>query len=134
QLYTLSNGRITATITNYGGRIVSLLVPDKRGNPVDVVLGYRDLSYYRQAGEAYFGALVGRYGNRIANGRFLLDGETYQLEVNEGQHTLHGGKNGFSGKVWEVQEAAADSLVLRYVSEDGEAGFPGRLETTVVYR
>src|SRR5690606_39647316 len=107
KLYTLSNGHITATITNYGGRVVSLQVPDKQGNPVDVVLGYQDLSYYRQAGEAYFGALVGRYGNRIANGRFSLDGETYQLEVNEAPDTLPGGENGFSGKVWEVREATA---------------------------
>ena len=134
RLYTLSKGAVTATITNYGGRVVSLVVPDKQGNPVDVVLGYQDLAHYRQAGEAYFGATIGRYGNRIANGRFTLDGETYALEVNDGANTLHGGKNGFSAKVWEVEQATADSLVLHYVGRDGEAGFPGCLETTVVYR
>jgi len=134
KLYTLSNDELTVTITNYGARIVSLQVPDRQGKPVDVVLGYRDLSHYRQEGEAYFGAIVGRYGNRIAGGRFSLDGQVYQLELNDGPNTLHGGKNGFSGKVWEVQQATADSLVMRYIAYDGEAGFPGRLEATVTYR
>lgn len=134
KLYTLSNDELTVTITNYGARIVSLQVPDRQGKRVDVVLGYRDLSYYQQEGEAYFGAVVGRYGNRIASGRFSLDGQVHQLELNDGPNTLHGGKNGFSGKVWEVQQATADSLVLRYIAGDGEAGFPGRLEATVIYR
>lgn len=133
RLYTLTNGTAVAAITNYGARVVSLHVPDKNGNLVDVVLGYKDLASYRQPGEGFYGAIVGRYGNRIAQGRFALDGEQYQLELNDGPNTLHGGTNGFSTKVWEVKHVTDSSLELQYLSPDGDAGYPGKLEATVVY-
>ncbi len=133
KLYTLTNGHAVAAITNYGARVVSLHVPDKENNLVDVVLGYRDLALYQQAGEGFYGAVVGRYGNRIAKGQFELDGEPYQLELNDGPNTLHGGTNGFFGKVWEVKHVTDSSLELQYVSPDGDAGYPGELTATVVY-
>lgn len=133
KLYTLSNGGVVAAITNYGARVVSLHVPDANGDPVDVVLGYKDLASYRQLAGDYFGAIVGRYGNRIADGQFELDGQQYQLELNDGPNSLHGGTNGFFGKVWEVKHVTDSSLELQYVSPDGDAGYPGTLEATVVY-
>lgn len=133
RLYTLTNGTVVAAITNYGARVVSLHVPDKNGNLVDVVLGYKDLASYRQPGEGFYGAVVGRYGNRIAQGRFTLDGEQYQLELNDGPNTLHGGTNGFFAKAWKVKHVTDSSLELQYLSPDGDAGYPGKLEATVVY-
>ncbi|GGG76050.1 aldose 1-epimerase [Parapedobacter pyrenivorans] len=133
KLYTLTNGTAIAAISNYGARVISLHVPDKNGNLVDVVLGYKDLAAYRQPGEGFYGAVVGRYGNRIAKGQFELEGQQYQLELNDGPNTLHGGTNGFFGKVWEVQHVTDSSLALQYVSPDGDAGYPGKLEATVKY-
>lgn len=133
KLYTLTNGTAIAAISNYGARVISLHVPDKNGNLVDVVLGYKDLAAYRQPGEGFYGAVVGRYGNRIAKGQFELEGQQYQLELNDGPNTLHGGTNGFFGKVWEVQHVTDSSLALQYVSPDGDAGYPGKLEATVTY-
>ncbi|WP_257666358.1 aldose epimerase family protein [Parapedobacter tibetensis] len=133
KLYTLTNGVAVATITNYGARVVSLHVPDKHADLVDVVLGYTDLAAYRQPGEGFYGAIVGRYGNRIAKGQFELEGQQHQLELNDGTNTLHGGTNGFFAKVWEVKSVTDSSLELQYVSPDGDAGYPGKLETTVVY-
>ena len=133
KLYTLTNGEVVAAITNYGARVVSLHVPDQHGDLVDVVLGYADLSAYQQPGEGFYGAVVGRYGNRIAKGQFELDGQPYQLELNDGPNTLHGGTNGFFAKVWEVKHATDSSLELQYISPDGDAGYPGTLETTVTY-
>ncbi|SKB84299.1 aldose 1-epimerase [Parapedobacter luteus] len=133
KLYTLSNGTAVAAITNYGARVVSLHVPDKNGDLVDVVLGYKDLTAYRQPGEGFYGAVVGRYGNRIAKGQFELNGQQYQLELNDGPNTLHGGTNGFFAKVWEVKHVTDSSLELQYASPDGDAGYPGKLVSTVVY-
>jgi len=133
QLYTLTNGTATAAITNYGARIISLHVPDKNGELVDVVLGYKDLATYRKPGEGFYGAIVGRYGNRIAKGQFELEGQQYQLELNDGPNTLHGGTNGFFMKVWEVKHATDSSLELQYLSPDGDAGYPGKLDVTVTY-
>jgi len=133
KLYTLTNGEVVAAITNYGARVVSLHVPDQNGDLVDVVLGYGDLSAYRQPDDGFFGAIVGRYGNRIAKGKFELDGQQYQLEVNNGPNTLHGGTNGFFGKVWEVKHVTDSSLELQYISPDGDAGYPGTLKATVTY-
>ena len=110
KLYTLTNGEMVAAITNYGARIVSLHVPDQNGDLVDVVLGYEDLANYRQPGEGFYGAVVGRYGNRIARGQFALDGQQHQLELNDGPNTLHGGTNGFFAKVWEVKHASDSSI------------------------
>jgi len=133
KLYTLTNGTAVAAITNYGARVISLHVPDQNGNLVDVVLGYKDLASYRQPGEGFYGAIVGRYGNRIAKGQFELEGQRYQLELNNGPNTLHGGTNGFFAKVWEVKHVTDSSLELQYVSPDGDAGYPGKLEATVTY-
>ncbi len=132
-LYTLTNGQSVAAITNYGARIVSLHVPDKDGNLVDVVLGYQDLAHFQDPDEGFYGAVVGRYGNRIAEGKFAIGGEAYQLEVNNGPNSLHGGYNGFFAKAWEVTHVSDSSIVLRYLSPDGDAGYPGALETSVTY-
>ncbi len=130
-LYTLDNGKIQASITNFGATVVSLIVPDKNGKKTDVVLGYDNPADY-QAGSSYFGAIVGRYGNRIAKGQFTLDGHQYTLAKNDGPNTLHGGKSGFSNKVWNAEQVG-DTLQLTYVSKDGEEGFPGTLTATVTY-
>ncbi len=132
-LYTLSNGDAVAAITNYGARVVGLHVPDRDGNLVDVVLGYQDLAHFQDPSEGFYGAVVGRYGNRIAKGQFTLNGETFQLEVNNGPNSLHGGNSGFFSKVWEVVRSTENSIELRYLSPDGDAGYPGALETTVTY-
>jgi aldose 1-epimerase len=124
-----------ARITNYGGILVSLLIPDKSNKPGDVVLGYDSLSSYLKA-TSYFGAIVGRYGNRIGKGRFTLEGKEYALNVNDGHNTLHGGLKGFDKVVWEADEstpATQPSLSLSYLSRDGEEGFPGSLKASVVY-
>jgi aldose 1-epimerase len=135
-LYTLRNkSGMEARITNYGGIVVSLLVPDKSNKPGDVVLGYDSLSSYLK-GTSYFGAIVGRYGNRIAKARFTLEGKEYALNVNDGHNTLHGGLKGFDKVVWEADEstpATQPSLSLSYLSRDGEEGFPGSLNAGVVY-
>ncbi|MGH9529786.1 MAG: aldose epimerase family protein [Terriglobales bacterium] len=135
-LYTLTNAKgMQVAITNFGGTIVSIKVPDKNGNIADVVLGYDDVSGY-QGGKAYFGATIGRYGNRIAKGKFTLDGKTYQLPLNDGPNTLHGGIKGFSQRVWtakDVSGPAGQALQLTYLSKDGEEGFPGNLHVKVVF-
>ncbi len=133
-LYVLKNKTgAEVAITNYGGRVVSLLVPDKNNQFKDVVLGYDNLKSYQKKGEAFFGALIGRYGNRIANGKFILDGRTYDLELNDGVNTLHGGFNGFWSKVWGAKKVDDQTLELSYLSKDGEAGYPGNLNVKVTY-
>jgi aldose 1-epimerase len=135
-LYTLRNASgMEARITNYGGIIVSLKVPDRKGSLGDVVLGYDSLSSYVKA-NPYFGCLIGRYGNRIASGKFSLGGTEYTLAVNNAPNHLHGGNRGFDKVVWTVQEPESvpgKSLVLTYTSRDGEEGYPGKLEARVVY-
>ncbi|MFD2743070.1 MULTISPECIES: aldose epimerase family protein [Sphingobacterium] len=132
-LYTISNGTITAAITNYGARVVSLLVPDNQGNPVDVVLGYKDLENYQKKGEGFYGAIVGRFGNRIAKGQFKLDDKPFQLELNDGVNTLHGGETGYYTKVWTVSKITDNSIELHLLSPDGDAGYPGALDIYVTY-
>lgn len=137
-LYTLVNKRgMQASLMTYGGIMFSLYVPDRYGNPVDVLLGYPTLQEYVSTGnKPYFGALLGRYANRIANGRFTLDGTTYQLSVNDGKNTLHGGVRGFDKRVWEAEEVVRDGsvgLLLSYLSPDGEEGFPGTLSVKAMY-
>jgi aldose 1-epimerase len=133
-LYTLQNkDGARATITNFGGRLVSLWVKDNKDQLVDVVLGHDDLKSYQKAKEYFFGALIGRYGNRIAKGKFSLEGKAYQLEVNDGKNTLHGGANGFYKKVWDGKQTDAHTLELTYLSKDGEAGYPGNLQVKVTY-
>jgi aldose 1-epimerase len=133
-LYMLKNKNgMQAAITNYGGRLVSLLVKDKNDQWVDVVLGHDDLKTYQDNKENYFGALIGRYGNRIAKGKFTLEGKEYKLEVNDGVNTLHGGLNGFNKKVWDAKQVNDHTLELTYLSKDGEAGYPGNLTVKVTY-
>ncbi len=135
-LYTLDNqSGLKVSITNYGGIITSIEFPDKNGKAGDVVLGYDTLDQYI-ANNPYFGAIVGRYANRIARGQFSLDGKTYKLAVNNGKNALHGGLKGFDKVVWEAEEfsdSARQGLVLKYTSPDGEEGYPGNLKVKVVY-
>jgi aldose 1-epimerase len=134
ELFVLKNSsNFQVAITNYGGRIVSMLVPDKDGKPVDVVLGYDSLKSFQKPKEPFFGALIGRYGNRIAKGKFAIDGKNYQLDINDGVNTLHGGFNGFYAKVWDAKQVSPKSLELSYKSKDGEGGYPGNLTVKVVY-
>ena len=141
QLFTLTNAHgLKATISNFGGTLTSLLVPDKTGKLGDVILGFDNVSGYQSAAfrksNPYFGALIGRYGNRIAKGKFVLDGKAYQLATNNGVNTLHGGKIGFDQKVWQATpgtSADGPTLTLKYLSKDGEEGYPGNLNVTVVY-
>ena len=133
-LYFLKNKNgMQAAITNYGGRLVGLLVPDKEGTLRDVVVGFDSLEGFINSTEPYFGATIGRYGNRIADGRFMLDGKDYQLYLNNGPNTLHGGKKGFQAVVWDAQQASDSTLELSYRSRDMEEGFPGNLNVRVVY-
>jgi aldose 1-epimerase len=135
-IYTLSTGKgAEARIMTYGGIVVSLKVPDKNGNPGDVVLGYDNLDSYVK-NSPYFGALVGRYGNRIAHGKFTLDGATYTLATNNYPNALHGGLKGFDKRVWQATARTSDDgpqLALHYVSKDGEEGYPGTLDVTATY-
>jgi aldose 1-epimerase len=132
-VYTLKNKNGMETqITNFGGVMLSLKVPDRDGKFDDVVLGFDKLADYEKQGP-YFGAIIGRYANRIAGGKFKLEGKEYQVTVNDPPNMLHGGKIGFDKKVWEVKQADDHSLQLHYVSKDGEEGFPGNLSTDVTY-
>jgi len=134
-LFTLTNkSGLTAQITNYGGRVVSLWVPDKDGNFEDIVLGYETIDGYLQSNEIYFGALIGRYGNRIANGKFTLNDSTYTLAQNNDNNHLHGGKKGFNNVVWDAHQPSDSELKLKYLSIDGDEGYPGNLNVTVVYK
>ena len=135
-LFTLTNANgLSAKITNYGGIVTSLMVPDRNGKMDDIALGYENIDKYIES-SPYFGALIGRYGNRIANGRFTLDGIEYTLAQNDGQNHLHGGNKGFDKVLWEAEEIkTADSvgLKLTYLSKDMEEGYPGNLSCTVIY-
>ena len=132
--YTMStDGGVSVTFMNYGGAVTDVVAPDRRGRPGHVVLGFLTLREYETkgaAGELYFGALLGRYANWIARGRFSLDGHEYQLTLSNPPHTIHGGKRGFDKRVWDVQpvvtSGASVSARLSYVSPDGEEGFPER--------
>ena len=136
-LYTLDNGYgITAKITNYGALLTELHLPDCNGEGADVALGFDSLEGYL-AGHPYFGCTVGRVANRIAKGRFTLDGKEYTLATNIGPNHLHGGEEGFDKKVWDIGHAMEDdagaSLTMTYTSPDGEEGYPGNLTVTVTY-
>jgi aldose 1-epimerase len=120
-------------ITNYGGTVTDIITPDKNGQRGNVILSYDSLSGYRQKGNPYFGCLVGRYANRIANAKFKLDGKTYTLAANNNGNTLHGGLKGFDKVVWTAEPVGDNSLKLTYLSKDGEEGYPGNLQTEVVY-
>jgi aldose 1-epimerase len=133
-LYVLKNKKnATAELTNYGARLVSLMVPDKNGNMVDVILGHDSLSGYAKPGESFFGTTIGRYGNRIAKAKFKLDGKEYKLDANNGPNSLHGGRGGFHTKVWDVVAQDPQSITFTYVSKDGEEGYPGNLTSKVKF-
>ena len=135
--YTLTNPNgMSVKILNYGGTVTDIMVPDRNGKFGDVVLGYDSLSGYLQNGNPYFGCLVGRYGNRIANAKFTLDGKEYVLAPNNNGNTLHGGVKGFDKRVWTASDINTDSvssIKFSYDSKDMEEGYPGNLHTEVVY-
>ena len=136
-LYTLTNSHcMEVSIITYGGIVQSLLVPDSDGRVRNVVLGYDNLKDYVENNSPYFGAIIGRYANRIAGGKFTLDGVTYELPQNNGPNTLHGGTKGFDKRIWGAREVSSSKTVgleLSYTSADGEQGFPGKLEVGVEY-
>lgn len=133
-LYTLKNGFLTMQVTNFGGRVVALWMPDYRGSFEDIVLGYENIdSYINNKGERYLGAPVGRYANRIGNGEFTLDGKKYELYKNDNGNTLHGGEFGVDRVVWNVESVTDNAIVLRTVLPDGMDGFPGNLDITMTY-
>ena len=133
-LYTLHAGDITMQVPNYGARVVSLWTPDREGRYEDIVLGYENIGrYIDNTGERFLGAVVGPYANRIAKGRFTLDGTEYTLPLNNNGQTLHGGLKGVDRVVWDVVSATDDKLVLHYLHPDGQDGFPGNLDIEMTY-
>jgi aldose 1-epimerase len=133
--YTLTNASgMQVGIINYGGTITKIITADKTGAMGDVVTGFESLDGFLQKGVPYFGALIGRYGNRIANAKFTLDGKEYTLAANNNGNTLHGGNKGYDKVYWNIEKQAGDSsLKLTYLSKDGEEGYPGNLNIEVVY-
>ncbi|MFF9042890.1 aldose epimerase family protein [Streptomyces parvulus] len=133
--WTLERAGVRARVLSYGGIVQSLEAPDRDGNTAGVVLGFADLDGYVRHPEPYFGALVGRYANRIAGGRFTLDGRAYTLALNNGPNSLHGGERGFDKRVWDVEPVGdgGHGIRLSLVSPDGEEGYPGRVEISVTY-
>jgi aldose 1-epimerase len=136
QLYTLANEKgMTVKITDFGGIIVSIETPDRAGHVADVTLGFDRLDAYTQ-NPAYFGALIGRYANRIGNAAFTLNGAAYRLQKNDGNNHLHGGEMGFHKVLWDsavIADGGAEKLELKYLSKDGEEGYPGNLSVRVLY-
>ncbi|MBC3376432.1 galactose mutarotase [Pseudomonas sp. SWRI92] len=135
--YILRNSHgMEATVITYGGILQSLVVPDKNGMTADIVLGFDDVQGYQKNGNVYFGATIGRFGNRLAGGAFELDGKRYQVPQNDKDNSLHGGPQGFDKRVWKAEpsnDKDSVGVTLTYVSADGEMGFPGNLKTDVTY-
>jgi aldose 1-epimerase len=133
-LFTIKNKNgLEGQITNYGGRIVNLYVPDKKGHTGDIVLGYDNLDSYLDSNEKFFGAIIGRYANRIEQAKFSIGGLNYKLSNNEGDNCLHGGNDGFHNVYWDVIQIDNQTIQLKYFSKDMEAGFPGNLQVKVIY-
>ena len=133
-LYTLKAGDVTMQVTNFGARVVTLFTPDRNGKYEDIVLGYENLDrYVNNTGERFLGAVVGPYANRIADGRFVLDGQEYTLPQNNNGQTLHGGLKGLDMVVWDVVDVNDSSIVLHYLHADGQEGFPGNLDIKMTY-
>jgi aldose 1-epimerase len=133
-LFFLKNKKnMHAAITNYGGRIVSLLVPDRNNQLTDIIIGPGSIDRFRASKERYFGATIGRFGNRIAKGKFKIDDKEYTLSRNENDTTLHGGVKGFQDVVWDATQENESTLRLSYLSKDGEEGFPGNLNVSVLF-
>jgi aldose 1-epimerase len=134
KFFILQNkNNVKAVFTNYGGRLVSLFVPNKKGKTIDVVTGFITADEYKKSTEPYFGATIGRYGNRIAKGKFMLDGKQVTLTINNGPNTLHGGKAGFQYVLFDADQTNDHTLVLSYLSKDMEGGFPGNAKVKVTY-
>ncbi len=131
--YTIYGKGIQAVISDYGAKILRLLVPNDKGEVKDVVLGFNDLEEW-QSKETFFNAVIGRVANRIKEGKFTLDGVNYQLPINNGPNSLHGGVSGFNEKLWKVMGQSRHSITLRYVAKDGEEGYPGNLTVDVTYQ
>ncbi len=132
--HTLSRtGGLTLRVLTYGGVVQSLEVPDARGRVANVVLGFPSRHGYLAAGDAYLGGLVGRFANRLAGGRFSLDGKSYEVDVNAGGNCLHGGRTGFDKRLWHAEPFSDNKLRLTLTSPDGDQGFPGRMEVEVTY-
>jgi aldose 1-epimerase len=135
ELFTLKNANgLVAQITNYGGKVINLWTPDKNGDFADIVIGYETSAEYLNTTEIYYGTLIGRYGNRIANGQFTLNDSVYTLAKNNGENHLHGGIKGFNNVVWDAKKLDDQTLELTYLSVDGEEGYPGNLNVKVVYK
>ncbi|AKQ44446.1 aldose epimerase [Rufibacter radiotolerans] len=133
-LYVLKNkNNLQAAISNYGARLVGLWVPDKAGKLTDVVLGFGTLDDHTKGPDGFYGATVGRFGNRIAKGKFTLEGKEYTLDTNNGPNHLHGGANGFSRVVWDAKQPSQNTLELTYLSKDLDSGYPGNLLAKVTY-
>lgn len=131
-IYTLSSGKIEVRVTAFGAHLVSIRTPDRNGKVADIELGYDSLAEYMKGSSPYFGAVIGRFGNRIAKGEFTLDGKTYHIPVNNGPNALHGGPVGFDRYVWQAKEVP-NGVEFTHVSPDGDMGFPGTLTATVRY-
>ncbi len=135
RLFTLKNRYgMVVQITNYGGRVINLWTPDRLGNYDNIVIGYDTLDNYLNSNEIYYGTLIGRYGNRIAKGQFVLNDSVYTLAQNNGENHLHGGETGFNNVVWDAKQLDEQTLELKYLSKDGEEGYPGNLDVTVLYQ
>lgn len=132
-LYWIENNDIKAAFTNYGGRLIGLWITDKNGKQTDVVVGMSSAKGFKNSTEPYFGATIGRVGNRIAKGKFTLEGKQYQIPLNNGKNALHGGAKGFQDVVWDAVKADQRTLIFNYISPDGEQGFPGNLTVKVTY-
>ena len=133
-LYILKNSQGNeVAITNYGGAIVAIMVPDRNGKHANVIQGHDNIQDVINSPEPYLSTLIGRYGNRISNGRFQLNGKQYELAINNGPDSLHGGLKGWNAKVWEALQMNDHSLVLNYISPYGEEGYTGEVKVTVIY-
>lgn len=133
-LYILKNQNgYEVAVTNYGGSLIAIMVPDKDGQVANVIQGHDNIQDAIDSPEPFLSTLVGRYGNRIAKGKFTLEGKEYSLSINNGPNHLHGGPTGFHARVWDAEQLSENSLKLHYLSADGEEGFPGNLDMTVVY-
>ena len=133
-LFLLENQNLKVFVTNYGARIVSLIVRDKFNQNLDIVLGFKSIDDYLKANEPYHGATIGRYANRISKGVFLLDGKEYNLPINNGINHLHGGPKGFHNKIWSIVSFDKEKIVMTLNSEDGEMGYPGNLDVELTYQ
>lgn len=134
RLYMLTNSNgLELCVSNYGAIVVSIMAPDQQGNFANVVLGHESIEAIQNSPEPYLGSVIGRYGNRIAKGKFQLCGKQYELATNNGPNNLHGGIKGFHAVVWDAQQIDAQTLVLHYLSKDGEEGFPGNLSVKMTY-